>query len=179
VVDYTGQKFGRLTLRWPVGQKGRGKNVYWLCSCDCGNMKVICASTVVRNGSESGGGFSKSCGCLRNEKTSQRFSTHGQSGTSEHAMWKSAHRRAKTFSLPFDIHVTDITIPEFCPLLEIRLECGTGKAHANSPTLDRIIPALGYVKGNIQVISRRANAIKNDATLEELERVVSNWRNQC
>ena len=40
-------------------------------------------------------------------------------------------------------------------------------------SLDCIIPELGYVPGNVAVISRRANTIKNDATIEELELVLA------
>lgn len=43
------------------------------------------------------------------------------------------------------------------------------KMHApNSPSLDKFKPALGYMPGNIAVISFRANQLKGDATLEEL-----------
>ena len=42
----------------------------------------------------------------------------------------------------------------------------------SSPSLDRIIPSLGYVKGNIRVISFRANTLKNNATLSELELIL-------
>jgi hypothetical protein len=45
---------------------------------------------------------------------------------------------------------------------------GAGIATAASPTLDKIIPELGYVRGNIAVISHRANRIKSDATLAEV-----------
>jgi hypothetical protein len=50
----------------------------------------------------------------------------------------------------------------------------------NSYSLDRIDSNKGYVKGNVWVISRRANVIKNNATLEELELLTNNlkkfWR---
>lgn len=46
----------------------------------------------------------------------------------------------------------------------------------NSPTIDRINPKLGYIKGNVWVISNKANRFKNDATLEELELLVANLR---
>lgn len=42
-----------------------------------------------------------------------------------------------------------------------------------SPSLDRIDNRLGYVKGNVIVVSHRANAIKRDATLDELRRIVA------
>lgn len=83
----------------------------------------------------------------------------------------SAKRRAKYVGVPFEIELSDIEIPEVCPALGIPLQVGPGKIHPNSPTLDRIRPELGYVKGNIAVLSHRANLIKNDATAKELESV--------
>ena len=76
--------------------------------------------------------------------------------------------RAKAKNIPFDLEVTDIIIPEFCPVLGIKLERATGRPTASSPSIDKIVPSLGYVKGNIIVISYRANMIKNNATPEEI-----------
>lgn len=50
---------------------------------------------------------------------------------------------------------------------------GAKVLHDGSPTLDRIVPEKGYVKGNVAVISHKANRIKNNGSLEELEAVVS------
>jgi hypothetical protein len=57
-----------------------------------------------------------------------------------------------------------------CPYLGIPLRHGTLKLTKHSPTLDRIEPALGYVEGNIEVVSYLANAMKRDATPEQLIR---------
>lgn len=87
--------------------------------------------------------------------------------------------RAKRQGIPFDITVEDIIIPEYCPILGIKLEQGHGNGYhreGNIPSLDKIIPAKGYVKGNVWVISWRANKLKNDATVEELELLVSALR---
>ena len=72
------------------------------------------------------------------------------------------------YNLPFDICEEDIVIPEICPILKIPIQRGDNKVGPNSPSLDRIRPELGYVKGNIQVISYKANTMKSDATLIEL-----------
>lgn len=79
-----------------------------------------------------------------------------------------ARKRAKELNLSFDITSEDIILPELCPILEKPLEYGNRQATNFSPSLDRIIPNLGYVKGNIQVISKLANAMKSNATKEEL-----------
>jgi len=79
-----------------------------------------------------------------------------------------AKQRARRGGLPFDIDVTDIAMPERCPLLGIRLVPFGGRRTNATPSLDRIDPSAGYVKGNVWVISWRANRLKNDATFQEL-----------
>lgn len=87
-----------------------------------------------------------------------------------------ARTRARSVGVPFDITVDDFEIPEFCPILGLRLTVATGSGPTgrgnapNSASIDRIYPALGYVPGNIQVISIRANKMKNDASVEELRK---------
>lgn len=77
-------------------------------------------------------------------------------------------KRAKEKGIPFNIDVQDILIPDICPVLGISLKRGKGKVCQNSPTVDKIVPELGYVKGNVQVISHLANAMKQNATKEQL-----------
>lgn len=66
-------------------------------------------------------------------------------------------------------------IPETCPVLGIPLFPGIGRGpQHNAPTLDRIVPDLGYVPGNIRVMSHLANSMKRDATPEQL-RTFAEW----
>lgn len=88
-------------------------------------------------------------------------------------MWTQAKYRAKRKSLSFDILKEDLVIPEFCPVLGIKLEPHKGRKGDSSPSLDRVDSTKGYTKDNIQVISNRANHIKNNASLEELEKIVN------
>jgi hypothetical protein len=81
-------------------------------------------------------------------------------------MLSGAKQRAKKSSIPFNISLEDIPDWDVCPVLGISMETRTKYA----PSLDKISPQLGYIKGNIQVISRMANTMKQDATQEELER---------
>ena len=91
-------------------------------------------------------------------------------------MLTAARKRAKEKGIPINITENDIIIPDICPILGIPLEravgMGSGLRGQNSPSLDRIIPELGYVKGNVWVISIRANILKRDATLAELQLLV-------
>jgi len=86
-----------------------------------------------------------------------------------------AKHRAKRKGIPFDLTVDDIHIPAFCPVLGIHLSRNIGgcSAHAASPTLDRIKPRKGYVRGNVIVISHKANMMKSTGTADELERVAA------
>lgn len=66
---------------------------------------------------------------------------------------------------------------EVCPLLNLPLTYSSPPRNVpdNYATLDKIDPMLGYVEGNVQIISFKANRIKNDATLEEMQLIVKNW----
>ena len=83
-----------------------------------------------------------------------------------------ARRRAKKKNIPFDISVSDLEVPVFCPVLDIELSVNDSHAKDNSISIDRIIPELGYVKGNVAIISHKANTIKNNASVEDLEKVL-------
>lgn len=89
-------------------------------------------------------------------------------------LYKHAKRRAGKLGVPFTITKADIVIPETCPLLGIVLKFdNTAKTKDSSPSIDRIDNTRGYVPGNVWVISWRANSIKRDACLEELELLVA------
>lgn len=75
-------------------------------------------------------------------------------------------------SVLFTITEADIVIPEFCPVLGIRLERGTSGRFSASPSVDRYFPENGYAPGNVIVTSFRANCIKGNSTLEEMEKVL-------
>lgn len=97
-------------------------------------------------------------------------------GTREYIMWKMAKYRAAKKGMKYDISLHDVVIPERCPLLGIALSLTNGVLADNSPTLDRIDNSKGYVKGNVWVISSRANTVKRDLDLPEMELLVKNWK---
>ena len=79
-------------------------------------------------------------------------------------LFKLAKKRALKKGLEFNIELKDIHIPKRCPILKVPLICST----RYSPSIDRIYPDKGYIKGNIAVISTLANSMKANATPKEL-----------
>lgn len=89
-------------------------------------------------------------------------------------MVRGARYRARIKGLPFNIDKSDVVIPDVCPVLGIPLFTSHGKHTDNSPSLDRVVPSLGYVKGNVVVISNLANTIKTNATWDQIA-LVALW----
>lgn len=83
--------------------------------------------------------------------------------------WYEASRRAQERGLEFTIKEEDIIIPDYCPLLEVPLVVGNGDEYEYSPSLDRKDSTKGYTPDNIWVISKKANSMKNSASVEEIE----------
>ena len=84
---------------------------------------------------------------------------------------QSALRNGILFSIKFE----DIEQPEYCPVLGIKLNygwSGEGLRDDAKATIDKLVPELGYVPGNVFVISWRANKLKNDMTIIELENIL-------
>ena len=84
---------------------------------------------------------------------------------------------AKRRGIYFNLKYTDFELPKYCPILGIELEYGSG-SNGNSPqhaTLDRIDNSKGYVPGNIMVISRLANAMKNSASFQQIKDFSTNY----
>lgn len=78
VIDLTGIRFGRLVVIRRAGQ--RNSFALWACACDCGGSAVVMGVSLRR-------GATKSCGCLRRDVSTARFTTHGAVGTPEHCSW--------------------------------------------------------------------------------------------
>jgi hypothetical protein len=115
-----------------------------------------------------------------NGKEKHRLSeARRRSKNREKYLWLSAKRRAELKGWDFNIEISDIVIPERCPVFGCLLRSSDGinldKKH--SPSIDRINPEKGYIKGNIAIISNRANVLKNDASLEEIEKLAIWFKN--
>lgn len=85
--------------------------------------------------------------------------------------------RSKKHRIPFEQDCVDLMLPEVCPVLGIPLIPADGCVSPGSPTLDKYIPELGYIKGNVNIISHKANTMKLNATTSEIELLVA-WMKQ-
>lgn len=91
-IDLSGRVFGKLTVieycgndKWRVSK--------WLCLCDCGK-KIILTSNHLKSGS------TKSCGCLRKEKTKLRFTKHNYKNTTIYNTWINMKQRCYNNNCP-------------------------------------------------------------------------------
>lgn len=113
------------------------------------------------------------CLCESNRKYKEYHSKKNK----KYLIWCSAKKRAKIKNMEFNITVEDIPdIPKYCSVLGIELKSNsTNSPLDSSPSIDRIDSSKGYVKGNIRIISNRANRIKSDATIDELRKVLKDY----
>lgn len=96
----------------------------------------------------------------------------------EEFLLKRAEEAAKARGLDFNLSLEDVTIPECCPLLNILMFFDReNPRHSGTPSLDRLDSTKGYVKGNVWIISLKANIMKNNASKEELLVFAQNIQN--
>ena len=145
----------------------------WECVCDCGGTTRVTSARL-------NSGNKKTCGCAK----SKAYNKKGKQIPSDHHWFTKASRimsNAKRCGVPFGfasagefVSYLDEIAPSKCPVFNKKLFAGEGKHHDMSPSVDKIIPSRGYVRGNIQVISYLANRMKNNATPTQLKQF-SQW----
>lgn len=139
--DLTGQIFGRLfVLEFKYHRKGKS---YWLCRCECKREVTV-------SGGNLRSGHTQSCGCFRNEQTSQRRRTHGKTLSREYNIWcamlqRCHNPRSAAFA---DYGGRGIRV---CPRWHESFEnflADMGKAPTGRHTLDRADNQQGYSPDN-------------------------------
>lgn len=88
-----------------------------------------------------------------------------------YALLRNSKKRARARGLEWNLTRSDISVPTLCPILGIPLRKNRGTLSKDSPSLDRVDNSKGYVPGNVQVISFWANTMKDNLTLEQIERL--------
>lgn len=186
-----GQRFGRLKVLRPAP---RTYQTMWWCRCDCGNERSISAINLKT-------GHTTSCGCFREELRPTYAARRDYTGINNPRAKKSAaaagvyipsssiwYKRAagifyaaRKRGTPMGFNsvaslaaYVQAIAPKKCPVFNRRFEDRTTGFHPWAPSIDKKDPRKGYVPGNIQVISMKANAMKRDATPREL-RAFAQW----
>lgn len=85
--DITGKKFGRLQVL-EIGPKKTGQYNWW-CLCDCGEKRLVA-------GGDLRSGHTRSCGCLKRDRTIETHTTHGKSRSPEFSIWRGIRKRCNT-----------------------------------------------------------------------------------
>ena len=85
--DLTGQRFGRWTVL-KLFSRGGEKPIRWLCKCNCGSVKDVPASALLR-------GQSKSCGCYRNEVLKTIHLIHNDKNGRLYRVWLTMNSRCR------------------------------------------------------------------------------------
>lgn len=111
---------------------------------------------------------------LENRNKEREYSLQKRIKNPELEMLNRTRKRAFAKNIPFNLEISDIVIPERCPILDIPLKLNTVSAKDDSPSLDKIDSSKGYIKGNVRVISRLANIMKAHATKEQIEKFCQN-----
>lgn len=86
-------------------------------------------------------------------------------------LWGVAKSRAKKFGIPFEILPEDIVLNKYCPITGRELDIFTNNI-LTSMSLDKVVNDKGYIKGNVQIISRKGNTLKNNGTIEQFKNIV-------
>lgn len=91
----------------------------------------------------------------------------------ERYMFYNCKKRANKASLEFNLDMSDFVVPEICPVLGIPLFWSDGKKTDHTPSMDRVDNDKGYIKGNVCIISEKANRMKQNHTLASLKLFVN------
>jgi hypothetical protein len=164
VKDLTGIRFGRLVAIKQVGIHHSGQAL-WRCTCDCGKLKDVPSSKLVRNNT-------RSCGCLLLE--TQQSNGKKEPGYAAMALVyreykKGAKRRGLDFDLTVDEFVSLSTSDcHYCGNKPSRVTVATGNnGQFLSNGIDRINNSVGYVLGNVVPCCYVCNRAKMDMTYSE------------
>lgn len=169
-IDMVGEVVGSWTVLREV-QNRRFGETYWECLCACGNTAQVGGKSL-RNGHSQG---CRRCGYKKIAEMKPNL-LHGFTGSKIYDLYRAAKLRARKKKLEFSLVLEDVIIPDRCPLLGIEIDAKSTSLSDNSPTLDRLDNNKGYTKDNVWVVSNKANRMKSNSSLSELELLVSNLK---
>lgn len=177
VIDMIGKRFEMVKVISRSKKRASNNAVMWNCVCDCGKKMVVSGGSLRR-------GENKSCGCAnlinrhlgRVKKMERLHGIYMSCSDPWYIRASAVWQRIRIYKIPTDfksrvelaVYLKQIA-PKKCPVFNLPMTTGVKTMHRLSPSVDKIIPEKGYVKGNIQIISYQANKMKTDATRKELK----------
>lgn len=152
VKDLSGQKFGRLSV---IGLDDRsGRKTYWICQCDCGNVKSVRSDSLQA-------GCIKSCGCLKKEQDKVNLTanhSHLKTGTRIYSIWQNIkgrcnniHDAAYSRYGARGITVCEEWDKDFSAFYEWAMKNG----YSDTLTIDRINNDDGYYPENCRWVTMK------------------------
>jgi hypothetical protein len=186
--NLVGQQFGRLTVNsLSRARRSTSRVKWWNCKCECGGKALVRTARLIAKKEPT-----RSCGCLKithknndrnrgaNHYKAQKAIQSCGEWIPSTSPWAVRVTRIVSFAKKNNIKVGFKSISEFaqyardiaperCPVFGFKMITGTRYDHRKSPSIDKIIPSKGYVRGNIQIISMMANAMKQNATPKQLK----------
>lgn len=150
----------------------------WCSGCKSDKLLTSFSKNKVRKD-----GFANWCkSCMRGIYTSQRYlanRTAYRDRNIEHSLIIECRARARKRGLEFNLDDVDIVIPEYCPVLGIKIQRTRAKITDNTPSIDRVKMSRGYVRGNVRVISWKANRLKSDCDEPEIFEAIARYIRDC
>ncbi len=176
-----GQKFHKLTtVSYEEG--------YWNCLCDCGGKTYVSTNNIIS-------GNTKSCGCLREEKSKENIQKAVQAVTKYHPRITTARRKWKSYC--YADKQCDLKFEEFYEISQKNCTyCGIQpntrynfflkKKDASQYTrdngffvyngLDRVDSKLPHLKSNVVSCCPTCNRAKSDRDLNEFHLYLDNLK---
>ena len=170
LIDLTNKKFGRFLVVKRDNEKPKGHNssTYWICKCDCGNIKSVIGSNLINK-------RSKSCGCLQKEIMKEVGKRHKYPDAlaCKREIYANYKKRAEKLKISFDISFDNfISLTQkrcfYCQSLSSnKIQNKRNGDYFIYNGIDRVNSKNGYIKGNMVPCCSICNRAKNNLSLEE------------
>lgn len=175
--DLRGERFGELVVLRRE-ENGKGEQTRWRCVCDCGKETVVYAGNLVR-------GYTRSCGCTRNEKAAEALSTHRETKTRLYRIWNNMLTRCYNKTDPHYIYygLRGVEVCDEWKKYEAFRSWALSTGYNESLTIDRINVNGNYNPGNCKWATQKEQA-NNKRTNRHIEyngqrKTVAEWAESC